>query len=144
MNLLRFTWSWALDHYSYKVVYGTLLLLQIFLNFTIFFIDKNWYTYALWIWLFVLAEGGHYSLLPNILKRIFGSKATQMYGWFGSYPSVSCVITIYLQKWFLVDGEIKTFYLFFIFYGCLNVLSLILIVSVLNEKPYVPLSHRNN
>ena len=65
-NTARFLWSWALDHYSLKIVYGTLLATQIVLNFTIFFVDKNWYTYAIWIWLFMFCEGGHFTLLPNV------------------------------------------------------------------------------
>ena len=100
-NTLRFVWSWWLDHAKLKIVYGTLLLAQVVLNFTIFFVDKNWYTYALWIWLFMFCEGGHFTILPNILFRIFGSRAVAVYGWFGSFCAVVSVTQIFLDDWFL-------------------------------------------
>jgi len=52
-DVMRFLWSWWLDYASFKKVFGTLIGTQIFLNFTIFIADKNWYLYALWVWLFL-------------------------------------------------------------------------------------------
>lgn len=75
-NSARFLWSWALDYYSYRLVYGTLLVTQIILNCTIFFVNSNAFFYAVWICVFMFCEGGHFVLAPNILKKIFGSKAT--------------------------------------------------------------------
>lgn len=69
---LRFIWSTALDHYSYKKVYGTLLVLQIILGLTYSFAAKSKYMYATWVCLSVWCEGGHFTLVPNILKIIYG------------------------------------------------------------------------
>ena len=73
---MRFFWSWSLDHSNFKKIYGIVLVTDIFLNFTIFFADKSPYTYAIWIWLFTFSEAGMFVLLPNQIKRTFGSKAT--------------------------------------------------------------------
>ena len=95
-NSCRFIWSWLLDHHSYKKVYGTLLVMQIFLNFTIFFVNQNRVFYAVWICLFMFCEGGHFVLAPNILKQIYGSKATQLYGILFSYTAVCSIAQIIL------------------------------------------------
>jgi hypothetical protein len=34
-KMFKFAWAWALDHSTVKRVYGVLLVMQIFLNFTI-------------------------------------------------------------------------------------------------------------
>lgn len=112
------------------------------LNFTIFFVDKNPGTYALWVWLFMFCEGGHFTLLPNILRRIYGSKATQMYGWFGNYPSLCSIITIYMYKWFLIPGDVKSYNNFFIFNGVLSILALIILNTAFTQDQYVPKSCR--
>jgi hypothetical protein len=67
-NCLRFVWSAALDRYSYKVVYGTMLVMEIILAFTFKWSAKSVYTYALWVWLSIWTEGGHFCIVPNILK----------------------------------------------------------------------------
>lgn len=90
--MFKFVWAWALDFSTVKRVYGVLLVMQIFLNFTVFFTVVHAYVYAVWIWLFIFCDGGIAVLMPNILKRIFGSKATAMSGFFYSYIAVYAVI----------------------------------------------------
>ena len=75
-NSVRFLWSWATDYLPYKFVYGFLLILQIALNFTIRLIAENNALYAIWISAMLLCEGGHFTLVPNVLKKIYGEKAT--------------------------------------------------------------------
>jgi len=57
--------------------------------------------YAVWIWLFIFCDGGISVLMPNILKRIFGSKATALSGYFFSYNAVYAVIQSLLFYFFL-------------------------------------------
>ena len=71
-NCLRFAWSGATDHLSYKAVYGALCLLQVVLDFTLPLVAENEGLYAIWISSMMFCEGGHFTLLPNILKKIFG------------------------------------------------------------------------
>ena len=50
-NSLRAVWSTILDHYSYKKVYGVLLVMQIFLGFTFKWSAESMTTYAIWVWM---------------------------------------------------------------------------------------------
>ena len=93
---MRFFWSWSLDHSTFKKIYGMVLVTDIFLNFTIFYADKSPYSYAVWIWLFTFSESGMIVLLPNQIKRTFGSKATQLNGWFGSFNALASILYLYL------------------------------------------------
>jgi hypothetical protein len=92
--MFRWVWSWAMDHYSFKLIFSLLLALQILLCFTIFFVDKNQWSYALWIWLFTFCEGGMFVVLPNALKKKFGHKATAIYGFFGSFAAMCSIINL--------------------------------------------------
>lgn len=85
-----------LDHYSYKKVYGTLVVMQIILAFTYKFSSLNRTTYAVWIWLSVWCEGGHFTLVPNIFKIIFGKHATALYGIGFSYTGLNSIILLSL------------------------------------------------
>lgn len=71
-NSLRFLWSAALDNHSYKLIYGILLMLQMALALTMFVAIQNQVTYLIWICGALFCEGGHFTLVPNILKKIFG------------------------------------------------------------------------
>ena len=71
-NSSRFIWSWATDYLPYRFVYSILLLLQIFANFTVKFVAMNKVLYTVWISLMLLCEGGHFTLVPNVLKKIYG------------------------------------------------------------------------
>ena len=128
-NALRWVWSWMLDYYNYKQVYGILLVSQIFLNFTITFVSKNTWLYGVWIILFMFSEGGHFTLVPNMLKLIYGSSATQLYGVFFSYISLCAICMIMLQNAFLVSDEVDTFNLFFKLNGVLSAISLFLLFA---------------
>ena len=141
---MRFVWAVSFDLSSTKVVYGALLAVQIILNFSIFLVDKNYYLYAIWVWLYTFCEGGIFVLMPNIIKRIYGSKTTAMYGFIASFSAASSVITLFMYKWFLVPGEVSSYNMFFLFNGALSLISLILLLTVFSEKRYVPLCFRKN
>ena len=70
---LRFTWSAALDKFSYKIVYGTLLVLQMILASTMIFAANSKGMFTTWVCLTIWCEAGHFTLIPNVLKKIYGS-----------------------------------------------------------------------
>jgi len=47
----RAVWALALDRFSYKKVYGTMLVLETILGFTYYWSSQSMYSYAIWIWL---------------------------------------------------------------------------------------------
>ena len=69
---LRFVWSAALDKYSYKLVYGTLLIMQVILASTMYFAANSKGMYATWVCLCIWCEAGHFTLIPNVLKKNYG------------------------------------------------------------------------
>ena len=107
------------------------------------FVDKNWYTYALWVWLLMFCEGGNFTLLPNIMNRIFGSKAISVFGFFGSYISVVGLLQIALND-FLLEYTLKSYLTFFFLNGLFSCGALILLVFGFKEKVYVPKSIRKS
>lgn len=75
-NSLRALWSIFLDHSTYKKVYGSLLVIETICGFTYYYSSKSMYSYAIWIWLNQWCEGGHFTLIPNILNIMYGKHAT--------------------------------------------------------------------
>ena len=74
-----------------------MLVIQIALNFTMTFVSTNKICYAIWICGMLFCEGGHFTLLPNVVKKIFGDKATQLYGMMMTYTGVCSITMIILQ-----------------------------------------------
>ena len=99
--------------------------------------NKNGVSYAVWICLFMFCEGGHFVLAPNILKQIFGSKATQLYGILFSYTAVCSITQIILQDLFLGDS-VKSYNRFFIMNGFLSGIALFLLMVFFTQEKYVP------
>lgn len=102
-NAIRFCWSGLTDHFSYKLIYGILLVIQIALDFTIPLVSSNAGLYAIWICLILFCEGGHFTLVPNVLKKIYGDKGTALYGVCFSYTGVCAILIIILQTVLLTD-----------------------------------------
>ena len=97
MGIIRFFWSAALDlkSCSFMIVYTVLLCLQIAMSFTIHLAVQTRTTYALWIALMIFTEGGHFTLVPNVLRIIFGEKsASIIYGVVFSFTGVAQIIII--------------------------------------------------
>ncbi len=107
------------------------------------FMDKNWYTYAEWVWLMMFCEGGNFTLLPNIMNRIFGSKAISVFGFFGSYISVVGLVQIALNDLFL-ENTLRSYLTFFFLNGLLSCGALVLLMFAFSEKLYVPKSMRKS
>lgn len=125
---LRFVWSAALDRYSYKIVYGTLLVIQILLAFTYYFAAKSRVLFALWVWLTIWCEGGHFTLVPNILKIIYGKHATSLYGVVFVYTGLCGTLMIGILRTRLSHEYI----IFWMLTGGLSICSLIILQIVFN------------
>ena len=131
-NACRFIWSACLDHYSYKQVYGALLFLQIILAATMSFAIKSKAFYLSWICLALLCEGGHFTLVPNILKKIFGRQATSLYGVAFSYTGLTSLIMIGLLQAFAAN-----YLLFYWVTALFSTLALVILHWKFSEVPFV-------
>ena len=135
-NSIRFIWSFATDYFSYKVVYGVLLLMQIGLDFSIPYISENASLYFLWVCLLLLCEGGHFTLVPNVLKKIYGEKGTLLYGIAFSYTGICSILLVVLQT-FLLTSEARSYDIFFFVNGALSILALIILVLLFKEEKFI-------
>lgn len=77
---LRFAWSFPLDYFPFKYVYGAMLVLEILLSFTMPIAVQNEGTYLIWVAITYWCEGGHFTLAPAIYKKIFGKEGSRVFG----------------------------------------------------------------
>jgi len=133
-NSLRFIWSAFLDKYSYKVVYGTLLCIQILLALSIKLAVTNKIFYAIWVCLALFCEGGHFTLVPNILRKIFGDQATSLYGIAFSYTGLNSLLMVGL----LLTSLGTDYIWFFGITGILSFVALMLLIFVFSEEKFKP------
>lgn len=97
-NAIRFIWSLATDYFSYKSVYTVLLLMQIVLCFTMVLVDDSPALFAIWVSLILFCEGGHFTMVPNVLKKIYGAEnGTALYGIAFSFSGISAILIVILQ-----------------------------------------------
>ena len=96
-NAIRFIWSFATDYFSYKSVYSVLLVIQIVLSFTMGLVDTSPVLFAIWVSLLMFCEGGHFTLIPNALKKIYGSEnGTALYGIAFSFSGICSILMLIL------------------------------------------------
>ena len=125
---LRFIWSAFLDHYSYKKVYGTLLVLQMVIATTYYFAAKSEVMFASWIWLTIWCEGGHFTIVPNILKIIYGKHATSLYGIMFFYTGLCNTLILVLMQTRLAHDYI----IFWLICGGFSAISFFMLVTIFN------------
>ena len=89
----------------------------------------------------MFCEGGHFVLAPNVLLKIYGKKATQLYGFFFSFAATCSFIMIILQSIFLND-KAGSYNAFFIVNGLLSCISLAILVKLFNEDKYISIATR--
>ena len=135
-NSLRFLWSFVTDYLPYRVVYSFLLVLQIVLNLTVPLVAESAALYGIWISLLVFCEGGHFTLVPNVLKKIFGGeKGTALYGILFSYVSLMSILLVFLQSAILTT-EASSYYLFFQINALCSIIALVMNLTMFSETKF--------
>lgn len=124
-NGMRFIWSALLDHFPYKIVYGILLTVEILLGLTYPSIIDNEWLVGIWICLGYLCLGGHFTLVPNEMKKIFGDDTTQLYSYFYTYGGITGVVECILQILVMTQSNLYLFYYLYAGFACLSLLMLI-------------------
>ena len=132
---LRFSWSALLDFKwaSFKKVYACLLVTQIMLGSTfIWSARRGRVTFAIWVSLIIFCEGGHFTLLPHIFKKIFGEQmAIKAYGVGFSYTGLASVLILVLVT--TIKDCVPIIYLSV----ALSVIALLLLMISFKEEPFV-------
>lgn len=87
----------------------------------------------IWISLIIFAEGGHFTLLPNAFRTVFGKElASRVYGFAFTFTGVSSIIMILILK----NVTENSYAFMFKLSAGLCVFALIILVCVFSEKPY--------
>ena len=96
--MLRFCWSWFMDHhYSFVQVYATMLFIQIAAGLTIKWATQSRTLYALWVCMMMLTEGGHFTVIPNAIKQIYGEgAASKVYAILITYTGLCSFVIIFI------------------------------------------------
>lgn len=84
----------------------------------------------------LLCEGGHFTLVPNVLKKIYGDKATELYGYLFSYTGLCAIFLILLQTEFLDDEDASSYDIFFYINGGISMVSMCLLVLFFREEKF--------
>jgi hypothetical protein len=131
LNAIRFLWSASMDQSwgSFKRIYGALLCIQIVLGATMEWAAQNKLTYAAWICLMMFTEGGHFTIIPNALKVLYGDRATEVYGIVFTYTGLSCLLIIFIVQAPFGQNYEQIFKLT----ALLSTVSLIVLVGFYNE-----------
>lgn len=81
-------------------------------------------------------EGGHFTLVPNVLKKIYGKEyGTQLYGVLFTYTSITSVLMIVLQAELLTD-QASSYDVFFYINGGLSCISLLILLIFFKEDKF--------
>ncbi len=141
-SALRFIWSFLLDKFSYKKIYGVLLLLQVFIGASLpYFLDSDLSTTAKELIFFSLimaaffCEGGHFVLAPTICGKLFGAEGgIRVFSICYSFCGVASLINILLidllfDKWLKIGFEG-----FCHVYSMTSLISLFILVFIFKEQ----------
>ena len=132
MGALRFLWSGAmdLDSASFKKVYGTLLILQVFLGLTIELATTSRFRFAIWMCAMVFTEGGHFTIVPNALKTIYGNSAGVIYGVIFTFTGLANILILSVVRSDFANNYDKVY----ILSSCLSFVALVILVFGFREE----------
>ena len=74
-------------------------------------------------------------MVPNVLKKIFGEKATFLYGIMFSYTGLSSAVMMVMQSEF-VGKKVSSYNIFFVINGCLSVVALLMLRYCFSPKKF--------
>ena len=99
-GLSRFLWSALLEKCSFKFLLWSLLVVNSFLAFTIFYIYKIRALYLIYVLATSLCYGGFLGIFPAISSKIFGFRyGSQIYGFLFYAFAASNFVQVILTNW---------------------------------------------
>ena len=141
-SALRFIWSFLLDRFSYKVIYGVLLVLQVFIGASLpYFLESDFSVRikeAIFFSMIMAAffcEGGHFVLAPTICGKLFGAEGgIRVFSVCYSFCGCASLINIFLID-LLFDEWLKIgFDGFCHLYSVLSMVSFFILVFLFKEE----------
>jgi Na+/melibiose symporter-like transporter len=68
----RYLWGIFMDRFSFKKSYALLIAVQTCFIVTLFYVAKIEALYLIWVCVIVCCEGGHFTLFPAVVARMYG------------------------------------------------------------------------
>ena len=68
----RIMWASLQDKYGFKKVYCVIMVLQLIISATTYYVRKDGTLYIIWVSIAFLCEGGHFSMFPTAAVKLFG------------------------------------------------------------------------
>lgn len=70
----RYIWGWVMDKTSFKKSYTALIIIQTVFIMTLYYVASIEALYLIWVCVIVCCEGGHFSLYPTVIARMYGKQ----------------------------------------------------------------------
>ena len=128
----RFTWAFLMQKYSFKFVYSIMLVLQIIVAMTLNWSVKNKYSYLISIWLTIWIEGGHFTILPTVLGKIYGSIGSTVFTVVFFTFGVSWLSGVLVSKVLL--HQVIEYFGLFIICSVMTLISLIILLVFFKDE----------
>ena len=87
--------------------------------------------FLIWVSLTFYCEGGHFTLAPAIYKKLFGDEGSRVFAYGFSFIGFASLVMIVLVQ---VLFEKIGFEGFNILFGCFNLIALMILINVFEEK----------
>jgi len=121
----RIVWGTIQDYIGFKRVYAFMLLMEIFLAFTITQISSSRPLYMIWIALSFAAEGGHFSIFPPLACNIYGAElGSKVYSLLFVGMALAALVGMFFSSIIL---PLFGWYVVFLLFACMNLTSLFLL-----------------
>lgn len=78
----------------------------------------------------LFTEGGHFTIIPNLLKKIYGDSATAIYGLIITYTGIANILILFVVKSDFGQSYTKVYFLT----AVLSLISLILLTFCFREE----------
>lgn len=131
---LRFFWSLPVDYFSFKIVYSVMILIQFSLSIAIPFAQRNKTAYAICVCIAFFCEGGHFTLVPTMYKKLFGEEGARVFGVGFSFIGFASIFQIILFKT-LNDYVSQEVFLYI--FGGMCIVALIILHAIFRQEPVV-------
>ncbi|CDW86897.1 major facilitator superfamily protein [Stylonychia lemnae] len=129
---LRFIWSYFVDFTNtFRKPYFILLCVQLIFGSTLVLVSNIESLFFIWVCIIVWCEGGHFSLVPTAVARMFGEHAPIVYGFAFSFGSIPQIISSIMVKFYLKDIGYDAFYYAS---AAATLISLIILIFFFEEK----------
>ena len=136
---LRFIWSFLLDKYSYKFIYGILLVFQITIGVSLpllldskYSVETKEIIFFSFVMLSFFCEGGHFVLGPTICGKLFGAEGgIKVFSVVFSFCGIGSLIHILLENLF---GDKAGFNGFAFTYAGFSFISLLILFFIFREE----------